>query len=254
MALASTSGSLSRTKAERLRLKAERLYEERFHSRWFRDPSARATRNQYRQLLSDLPGPDTRREEPYMNTLIRGDYYGRDGDPYSRRRSRRPGVVEKNRILQGQPRLTAAQRRSLYRSMDAATAAGARPGRLGASVMLRKTAPPVAEAPLVSREQEYWDQLHHLNRRRRVDFHGAHKFGSDQHMAMALALTDARLDKFQDLDAQVHAERHLPAAGARRRKNPMISEELDTSEVNMDDVGIGIGGESYDDPPQPPPP
>eukprot|EP01060_Flectonema_neradi_P009125 TRINITY_DN16520_c0_g1_i2.p1 TRINITY_DN16520_c0_g1~~TRINITY_DN16520_c0_g1_i2.p1 ORF type:complete len:352 (+),score=66.68 TRINITY_DN16520_c0_g1_i2:1602-2657(+) len=180
----SCSLTLSPSKKRQLKINAERLYENKFHARWITDPSARATRNKYRQLLSQT---SDRKSEPIMNTLIRGDYYGKEGVSLRKEKIRPFGIVAKNKLLQVQSRLSAADKRQLSKLLSEKAISEDRLRPTNSSLSKTNTADSDRRKCL---EHDYWSALDALNRKRRIDFH--HRgTAKTRESPVALAMTDS---------------------------------------------------------------
>eukprot|EP00755_Sulcionema_specki_P014552 Sspe_Gene.57021::Locus_31316_Transcript_1_1_Confidence_1.000_Length_1463::g.57021::m.57021 len=212
----SCSLTFSTERRRQMKARAERLYDEKFSARWCSDPSAKATRNKYRQLLADTPNPVSSENEPFMNTLIRGDYYRCEENSRRKKKPKPMGIVAKNKLLQGQPRLTAKQRRLLSRAIGKTRSA---PSSVAPETQLTEEVQRYAAYKMdrLTRDHEYWDTLDMLNRRRRIG--GRPASDPAKHVSeVALALTDASY--LSNLDAGSKGKSRIELLKARRGIDP----------------------------------
>eukprot|EP01064_Diplonema_japonicum_P006269 TRINITY_DN14188_c0_g1_i1.p1 TRINITY_DN14188_c0_g1~~TRINITY_DN14188_c0_g1_i1.p1 ORF type:complete len:321 (+),score=48.34 TRINITY_DN14188_c0_g1_i1:423-1385(+) len=119
--------------------------------------------------------------QPLMNTLIRGDYYGKEGRLEGKALGKQKpfGIVAKNKLLQGQSRLNLSQKRQIAKYLHARKQHTPQ-NKIDSNIRER----------LAQQETDYWSTLDGLNRKRRINFHKASSFGDGRCSPVALAMTD----------------------------------------------------------------
>ncbi|KAJ9451044.1 hypothetical protein DIPPA_19048 [Diplonema papillatum] len=230
---------------KKLRVRPEE-YESHFQAKCHSDPAAKATRNVYRQLLT---GPNGGACEPIMNTLIRGDYYGKE--PSVKKMKHKPvAVVMRNKLLQGQPRLSPAQRRQFSKLLNGNSHESRwMKAKLKVAYKARvhtEGAPsPDLDGSAGTQDslntQQYWQQmqhLNHLNRKRRTGEEWQPR-GRSSVSPVALAMTDASYSENRKHTA------HNNSSSTPPKQHQLLPQQLDSRRhdlIRQNGLGNGFSG------------
>eukprot|EP01063_Lacrimia_lanifica_P011674 TRINITY_DN18398_c0_g1_i2.p1 TRINITY_DN18398_c0_g1~~TRINITY_DN18398_c0_g1_i2.p1 ORF type:complete len:414 (+),score=149.98 TRINITY_DN18398_c0_g1_i2:94-1335(+) len=261
--------SLRNAKRRHAKKKLEQLYEEKFHKKWFADPSARATRNQYRQLLTTpgevSVGNNTGMSEPLMNRLIRGDYYADHmatrGAATAKRHAKKPvNLVAKNILLQGlQGKLSATQKIKMNKLYSTSDAQHRKVGGAGSVASLRRSpadlgtscgSDPAARGgtpggasvrTAAEKDTHYWQTLGGLNKKRTCNFFTDEE-ECQPYGGVALAMQDPHVSQsLQRSAARGRAAAASPGPGGRpgsaARGRPAAADE---GALDLGDIGMNL--------------